>query len=411
MMFLRKIVSLILHWFKRGEIYMPKRHLIVFLPLLGCFMFFLSLDGLSDDISQTTKQLQELKKKADSIKKQKSGVLKQEKTLLNELKKIEEQISQKEKELEIQKRKLEQSETELKTVENNLERAKLEYEKTLTMLNKRLRAMYMLGYQERRLSYVSLIASGRDISEITNKYQYMASISTADKNLLDKAEAQKEELTYRKGLVERKKQEIAKNKDLTEKAKNEIEKKKKERTNVLVKVQNSKAELTKAQMEIESSINRLERLIAQLRDEQERRNVGKRDMNKKPYQNLSAGSMVDIMWPVKGQVIENAAPSMKGVTIKADYGTDIKCVKDGIVDYASWFDGVGFGQMIIINHGNGYRTLYAHASTILVKVGQTVNKGQIIGKVGDTGSLRGPMLYFEVWRGTDALPTRPLLSD
>ncbi|MGB9594831.1 MAG: murein hydrolase activator EnvC family protein [Candidatus Poribacteria bacterium] len=388
---------------------MSKRHLIVLSLLVG-FSIFVS-NGLPDDISQTTKQLQELKKKADSIKKQKSGVLKQEKSLLDELKNIEKQISQKEKELEIQKHKLEQSEKELKTVENNLKRAKLNYENTLMMLNKRLRAMYMLGYQEKRLRYVSLIASEGDISEITNKYQYIISISTADKNLLDKAKAQKEELTYRKGLVEQKKQEIAKNKDDTEKARNEIENKKKARTDVLVKVQKSKAELTKAQMEIESSINRLERLIAQLRDDQERKDTGKKDINKKPYQNPSAGSMTNIMWPVRGQVIENAAPSMKGVTIKADYGTDIKCVKDGIVDYATWFDGVGYGQMIIINHGNGYRTLYAHASTILVKVGQTVSKGQVIGKVGDTGSLRGPMLYFEVWRGADALPTRPLLSD
>lgn len=390
---------------------MFKRHFVFFLFII--FVGFAVSNLLSDDISQTTKQLQDLKKKADSIKKQKSSVLKQEKSLLGELKNIEKQISQKEKELEIQKRKLEQSEKELKTVENNLEKAKLNYEKTLIMLSKRLRAMYMLGYQEKRLSYVKLLAGDGDISEITHKYQYIASISTADKNLLDKAKAQKEELYYRKRLVEHKKEEIAQNKDITEKAKNEIENKKKARTEVLVKVQKSKSELTKAQMEIESSINRLERLIAQLRDDQERRDqaTGKRDINKKPYQNPSAGSMGNIMWPVNGQVIENAAPSMKGVTIKANYGTDIKCVKDGIVDYASWFDGVGFGQMIIINHGNGYRTLYAHASTILVKVGQTVSKGQVIGKVGDTGSLRGPMLYFEVWRGTDALPTRPLLSD
>lgn len=390
---------------------MSKRRLIALLFLIGFSTIFLASNGLSDDISQTTKQLQELKKKADNIKKQKSGVLKQEKSLLDDLKKIEKQISQKEKELELQKRKLEQSEKELKTVENNLERAKLNYEKTLTMLNKRLRAMYMLGYQEKRLSYVTLIASKGDFSEITNKYQYIASISTADKNLLDKAKAQKEELTYRMGLVEQKKQEIARNKDLTEKAKNEIENKKKDRTEVLVKVQKSKAELTKAQMEIESSINRLERLIAQLRDDQERKDAGRRDINKKPYQNPSAVGMNNIMWPVRGQVIENATPSMKGVTIKADYGTDIKCVRDGIVDYATWFDGVGYGQMVIINHGNGYRTLYSHMSTILVNVGQTVSKGQVIGKVGDTGSLRGPMLYFEVWRGADALPTRPLLSD
>ena len=102
---------------------------------------------------------------------------------------------------------------------------------------------------------------------------------------------------------------------------------------------------------------------------------------------------------------------MRGVTIGAKYGADIKCVDDGIVDYARWFDGVGYGNMIIVNHGNGYRTLYAHASKINVRESQKVSKGQKIGEVGDTGSINGTSLYFEIWKGTEALPTRRWLGN
>ena len=96
---------------------------------------------------------------------------------------------------------------------------------------------------------------------------------------------------------------------------------------------------------------------------------------------------------------------MNGVTIQAKYGDNIRCVAGGTVEYAQWFDGVGFGQMVIVAHGNGYRTLYAHASELLVKKGQKVKAGDVIARVGDTGSLGGPVLYFELWKGTKAMPT------
>jgi len=271
----------------------------------------------------------------------------------------------------------------------------------------------MLGYQKQRLNYLKLLLSADDISDVTHRYKYVTAIATADKNLLDKAIAQKEEYTFRKRLVEDKKHEIVSTKFNTEKAKNEIINEKQTRSAVLAKVQRSKAELSKAQAELESSINRLERLIAQLKSNQDKQDRSDpktaKNLNKQPYQGSSAGLGGSLPWPVSGEIVKNAAPSMKGVTIKANSGTDIKCVDDGIVDYARWFDGVGYGLMVIIKHGNGFRTLYAHASEILVKEGQNVSKNQTIAKVGDTGSLKGPILYFEVWKGTEAQPTRQWL--
>jgi len=391
---------------------MSKKYLVIVLLIVTCLVFsFPEVTSSLDEVNQKSKQLQDMKKSVEKIKKEKKVVIDKERSILTELKTIDRQLNDKEKELSVQQSNLKQSENDLKVVVNNLTTAQRNLEKTQMMLNKRLRAMYMLGYQDQRLNYLRLLLSADNVSDATHRYRYVASIATADKNLLDKAIAQKEEYTYRKKLVENEKQEIAITKFNTEIAKNEIINKKQTRSQILAKVQRSKEELIKAQIELESSINRLERLIAQLKSNQDKSNQkAAKNLNKQPYQDSSGGLGGSLPWPVSGNIVENAAPSMKGVTIEANQGTDIKCVDDGMVDYARWFDGVGYGNMVIINHGNGFRTLYAHASEILVREGQKVSKGQTIAKVGDTGSLKGPGLYFEVWKGSAAQPTRRWLK-
>jgi murein DD-endopeptidase MepM/ murein hydrolase activator NlpD len=83
-----------------------------------------------------------------------------------------------------------------------------------------------------------------------------------------------------------------------------------------------------------------------------------------------------------------------GIDIGAPYGAPIYAAESGRVILASYYD--GYGNCIIIDHGDGVSTLYAHCSSIIVKVGQYVSKGQIIGYVGSTGNSTGPHLHFEV---------------
>jgi murein DD-endopeptidase MepM/ murein hydrolase activator NlpD len=83
-----------------------------------------------------------------------------------------------------------------------------------------------------------------------------------------------------------------------------------------------------------------------------------------------------------------------GVDIAAGEGTDVAAVYPGHVVYTGWFK--GYGNLIILDHGNDYFTLYAHVADMLVREGDDVKQGQRIGTVGDTGSLAGALLYFEV---------------
>jgi len=91
-----------------------------------------------------------------------------------------------------------------------------------------------------------------------------------------------------------------------------------------------------------------------------------------------------------------------GVDIEATIGTPVRSVARGRVDYTSEDYGA-YGQMIILNHGDGFFTLYGHLSEIEVAVGQEVSPGQEIARSGDSGSLKGPGLHFEVRKGGSPL--------
>jgi murein DD-endopeptidase MepM/ murein hydrolase activator NlpD len=84
----------------------------------------------------------------------------------------------------------------------------------------------------------------------------------------------------------------------------------------------------------------------------------------------------------------------KGIDIGTPIGTPIRAAKDGKVIFAGWSD--GYGKKILIDHGNGYETLYAHLDELLVKAGDRVSSGEVIGLSGGTGYVTGPHLHFEI---------------
>ena len=119
-------------------------------------------------------------------------------------------------------------------------------------------------------------------------------------------------------------------------------------------------------------------------------------------------------WPVKGQIISKFGPIAKGrnndgINIKAPKGTPIKAADSGIVAYAG-NELKGFGNLILIKHRDGWVTAYAHTDTIKVHKGQTVNKGSIIGTVGNSGGIGTPQLHFETRAGKKALNPQAYLK-
>ena len=85
-----------------------------------------------------------------------------------------------------------------------------------------------------------------------------------------------------------------------------------------------------------------------------------------------------------------------GLDIKVEAGAAVHSVADGKVTAVTWQR--GRGNLIIINHSDGYYTVYTHLDEIFVNLQQTVTAGQVVGTVGETGSLEGPLLHFQIWR-------------
>ncbi len=101
------------------------------------------------------------------------------------------------------------------------------------------------------------------------------------------------------------------------------------------------------------------------------------------------------VWPLRGQITQRFHKGHPGLDIGAPKGTPVRAVDSGFVIQAAW-DDAGYGHCIVLDHGNGVRTRYAHLSAYTVSAGESVEKGQIIGAVGATGRATGPHLHLEI---------------
>jgi septal ring factor EnvC (AmiA/AmiB activator) len=116
-------------------------------------------------------------------------------------------------------------------------------------------------------------------------------------------------------------------------------------------------------------------------------------------------------WPVNGDVEvrfgKHTDPKLKtvlrqkGYDLRASDGTPVIAPYPAVVGFSGWFS--GFGNLVILDHGEGYYTLYAHLKDLQVAKDQRIEPGTVLGDVGDTGSLKGPYLYFEIRSGSKPL--------
>ena len=176
---------------------------------------------------------------------------------------------------------------------------------------------------------------------------------------------------------------------------------------LLARVRSEKAVYERAVGELEKSALRIEGL---LREFEARRRAA---ASLRPR---SAGEGVarlkgQLNWPSDGDVVAsfgrqkhpkfNTYVQRKGIEIRAAQGSVIRSVADGVVAFADWMR--GYGLLTIVDHGEGFFSLYAHASKLLVNVGETVRASQPIGEIGDTGLTGENTLYFELRQGGNAL--------
>ena len=132
----------------------------------------------------------------------------------------------------------------------------------------------------------------------------------------------------------------------------------------------------------------------------------------KPAETTSA--LPSFRWPVRGKVItgygaKTNGKANDGINLAVPEGTPVKAAEDGVVAY-SGNELKGYGNLILVRHSNGYVTAYAHASELLVKRGDTIKRGQVIAKSGQSGEVSSPQLHFEIRKGSSPVDPQQFLN-
>ena len=172
-------------------------------------------------------------------------------------------------------------------------------------------------------------------------------------------------------------------------------------------IENNEANIQEKLSASRGAIQKLEDQEEYMLEESDRIAAQIKDLEKQYSQMTYAPSGGKLMWPttntrkissyfgMRKHPIYGIYKMHNGIDIGASYGTDILAAADGVVTSVLYNDG-GYGWYIVVYHGDGISTLYAHMSTTIATVGQTVKQGQVIGLVGMTGAATGPHIHFEV---------------
>lgn len=407
----------------------PRSSLGLGLFLLAYFWLLWCLPQPSAGTVDFDRRLKEERQELKQLK----GQLQDYKTRLERTKRRERTVVQ---ELEDSNRLLEQKGRELQTYEGNLKAqtgehlALVQEMRTLAsrlhtqqaLLHQRLRALYKQG----RVAYLPFLLSATDASDFLTRLRFTMKLVEHDADLVSQYRANLEALERTRRAVKVREEHLAKARAQVAAKKDEIEKEQLKKSALLTKIrqeqgtyENAMQELEQASAQLLALISRLERqrkqALAQQAREQSRRQqqarqtpAPKRPSTQAEERAAGQGKFARlrgaVAWPLSGKLVStygkikhpdyNTFTFNKGISIGARPGSEFRVIEAGQVLYADWFK--GYGNLLIVDHGDSYYSLYGHASELLVKVGDPVKRQQVVGKTGEGGSLNGPALYFEI---------------
>lgn len=302
-------------------------------------------------------------------------------------------------------------EREIDRIKADLSITKKNLETHRHRLAQRLRSRYKRG----RSYILEVLFTAQSSVDLFRRYTYLTAAAKADRNILLEVEEERARLeTIQKELAER----LVENKRLNDEKKGEEGRlgylQEKRRRHIAV-IQNQISISKQTLKQLEEEADALEKIIERLEDERLRLTAReKRRERVLIYENF-AQNRGRLPWPTHGQIISSFGLQQhpifktktinKGIDIQAPLGTNIFAVAPGDVILTDWLR--GYGKFVILDHHGGYYTLYAHTSEIVVVEGDRIDAGELIAKVGTTGSFQGPMLHFEIRKGKKELD--PLL--
>ncbi|MBS1403116.1 MAG: peptidoglycan DD-metalloendopeptidase family protein [Oscillospiraceae bacterium] len=283
-----------------------------------------------------------------------------------------------------------------------LDTAKAEEEEQAVLFRSRVRELEENG----KISYIAILLESKSLSDLLSRIDMIGEIIAYDKKVEDELIAAREKVEEAKQELEDARSEQEDKKAELETQKAELEQKIASASALIADLQSDIDAAKKAADEFEAAERsvqaQIDQQVAALRQQEEQQQ--QKDPSYDPgAANGATGSM---MWPCPSthyvtskfgwryHPIFHENRYHSGVDIGAGYGATIVAADGGTVITAGSVS--GYGNCVVINHGNGLTTLYGHMSSIAVSVGQRVSKGQTIGYVGSTGNSTGPHLHWEV---------------
>ncbi len=360
---------------------MRKRHVLSFIIIL--LITTTSLFSFANNAAEYNNKLKENQSKQKEISNQINQVKKKEEELIDKIQTLELQISKSEKEIKSLKSKISMTESDIDTSQKNLRVAEENIEEKQDVMGDRINVMYKKG----NIGYAEVILNSKDITELLTNLDMVKKIVAHDIDLL-------KELKEQRNIIEDEKISLENQKRQLVNLKTSIEQEQKS-------LQVSRGEQERLRRDLAKDKVSLEKMLDQAKKEADQLTNKLRSLQ-------SSGNYVGgvLGWPVPGYTYVSSPfgnrihPILKvpkfhtGIDIRVPGGKDVVAAGNGKVVTSGNLG--GYGRTVIIDHGGGIMTLYAHNSSLLVSTGANVTKGQKIALVGSTGMSTGPHLHFEV---------------
>jgi len=360
--------------------------------------------------AQKRRELEALSQQAKEKRAQAGALKGQETRALGELKRTERELIATRKRLKTLGARRERIDDQLELTRANLERSVATLTSKRQQLAHRLRHIYMEG-PARDLEF---LVSTKSFAGLMMRWDFLQMVAEQDRLLLESVETERDKVEANKKRLESNLQEVSANAQMTTKQSTKLANLRESRANTVEEIQSKREEYEAAAAELERSARATAALLARLeRSRQAEANRARGEgRNPQPYSGDFTRGQGQLDWPVQGSIVGHMGLETHprfgtqvrndGIDISVPVGTPVRAVAKGRVDFAN-DDYEGVGGMVVLNHGDGYYTIYSHLSDVTVSTGTEIASGTVLGHSGETGSLKGPVLHFEVRKGATAL--------
>lgn len=354
--------------------------------IIGMLVISLSIGGLSY-ASNFNDRLDDVRENIGNVQNQRKEKETQVQTIMRRIEELSSLISISENKIKSIEGDISVKESEIKTTEREIVALEDNIQTNTDLLGKRLRVMYRTS----DIDYIQVLLNSRDIEELLSNMNMIKRVVAQDKEILEELGNQKIEVEEKKRGLEQEQRQLVSLRASLETEKISLERSKEEQDQNRRLVQSEIDSLKSMEAELMKEAKDLENKIREL---QRQKGIGGSYKGGVMAWPVSGGGRVTSPFGNRMHPILRERIFHTGIDIAAPTGTAILAANDGRVIYTG-FRG-SYGNTVMIDHGGGIVTLYAHASSILVSEGQDVKRGDTIARVGSTGRSTGPHLHFEV---------------